>query len=87
MGRGEPPYRKLTLAEAFERLRLARSKTPKAAPCKREQRGGFMGSRRCRRPIAGLCDWGAGELLGGVVPYWMSLSSYEATMSLSEQVL
>ena len=49
--------------------------------------GGFMGSRRCRRPIAGLCDWGAGELLVGVVPYWMSLSSYEATMSLSEQVL
>ena len=46
-----------------------------------------MGSRRCRRPIAGLCDWGAGELLGGVVPYWMSLSSYEATMSLSEQFL
>ena len=46
-----------------------------------------MGSRRCRRPIAGFCDWGAGELVVGVVPYWMSLSSYEATMSLSEQFL
>ena len=43
MGRGEPPYRKLTFAEAFERLRLARFQTPMPAPSKREQRGGFTG--------------------------------------------
>ncbi len=50
MGRGEPPYRKLTLAEAFESLRLALFKTPKAAPSEREQRGGFIGDAPAADP-------------------------------------
>ena len=37
MGRGVPPHRKLTIEEAFAKPRF---QTPKAAPCKREQRGG-----------------------------------------------
>ena len=74
MGEGVPPYRKLTLAEAFDK-----SMVPNAlgSSSKREQRGGLMGSRRCRRPIVRWYEWGAGES-------WEILHAYCTTLSWHE---
>ena len=58
---GVPPYRKLTLAEAFD---IATVPNAYGSSGKREQRGGFMDCRRCRRPIVGWYEWGELESRG-----------------------
>ena len=75
---GVPPYRKLTLAEAFDK-----STVPNAlgSSSKREQRGGFMGCRRCRRPVVGSYEWGAGESWEIVRAYCPTLSWHEVGMN------
>ena len=78
MGRGVPPYRKLTLAEAFD---IATIPNALGRSSKREQRGGFMGCRRCRRPIVGSYEWGAGESLEILRAYCPTLSWHEVGMN------
>ena len=53
MVRGSPHQSKLTHAEAYEE---ARSQTPKAAPCKREQRGGSQNATR-KPPRCSYWKW------------------------------
>ena len=44
------------------------------------QRGGFMGCRRCRRPIVGWYEWGAAESWEIVRAYCTTLSWHEVGM-------
>ena len=50
----------------------------------RRWRGGFMGCRRCRRPIVGSYEWGAEESLEIVRAYCPTLSWHEVGMNCFE---